>query len=56
MKAWVTVDENGRVTVTALGGKLEGGTEVELPDGYELERQQDWRLVDKALVCDPVQN
>ena len=53
-KMWVRVNEAGRVTDTVIGGKLDGGTEVELPDGYDLERQQDWRLVDGALVHDPV--
>lgn len=52
---WVRVDEAGRVTDTVIGGKLDGGTEVELPEGYDLERQQDWRLMDGALVYDPEQ-
>ena len=54
MKAWVLTDENGRVTATAISGKLDGGTEVELPEGYDLERQQDWRLAGGQWVNDPV--
>jgi len=53
MKAWVLTDENGRVTATAISGTLDGGTEADLPEGYDLERQQDWRLVDGTLVYDP---
>ena len=56
MKAWVLTDENGRVTATAISGTLDGGTEVDLPEGYDLERQQDWRLADRALVYDPVES
>ena len=53
MKAWVLTDENGCVTATAISGTLDSGTEVDLPEGYDLERQQDWRLADGALVYDP---
>lgn len=53
MKAWVLTDENGRVTATAISGTLDGGTEADLPEEYDLERQQDWRLVDGTLVYDP---
>ena len=47
-------DVNGRVIATAISGKLEGGTEVELPEGYDLERQQDWRLAGGQWINDPV--
>lgn len=51
---WIRVNDEGRVKDTAIGGKIEGGVRVEIPDGYDLERQQDWRLADGALVYDPV--
>ena len=50
---WIYVNAAGRVKDTVIGGKLDGGTEVEIPEGYDLERQQDWRLEDEALVYDP---
>lgn len=55
-KMWVRLNEAGRVKDTAIGGKLDDGTEVEIPDGFELERPQDWRLLDGVLVHDPVTN
>ncbi len=54
MKAWVLTDENGRVTAMAISGKLDAGTETDLPEGYDPERQQDWRLVSGQWVHDPV--
>lgn len=53
-KMWVRVNEAGRVTATVIGGKLDGGTEVEMPDGYDLERQQDWMLVNGILEYSPI--
>ncbi|HNX63171.1 MAG TPA: hypothetical protein PKN45_11070 [Candidatus Limiplasma sp.] len=50
---WVLVNDAGRVTDTVIGGKLDGGTDVEIPEGYNLERQQDWKLVDRVLIYDP---
>lgn len=52
-KMWIKVDEANRVNATAIGGKLDGGTEVETPEGYDMDRQQDWKLVDGVLIYDP---
>lgn len=56
MSIWVLTDHKGHVTATTIGGTLDDGTEVDLPEGYDLERQQDWRLADGALVYDPVES
>ena len=53
MRIWVLTDPTEHVTATTIGGTLDDGTEVDLPEGYDLERQQDWRLADGALVYDP---
>lgn len=51
---YVKVNEAGRVTDTVIGGKLDNGNKVRIPDGYDMERQQDWRLENGVLVYDPV--
>jgi len=51
---YVQVNEDGRVTDTVIGGKLDNGTEVEIPEGYDMERQQDWMLVNGILEYSPI--
>jgi hypothetical protein len=50
---WIRVNAEGRVTDTVIGGRLDDGIQLDIPDGYDPERQQDWRLADGALVYDP---
>lgn len=52
---WVTVGDDGRIQNSMTGnGSLEGGIQVAIPEGFDVERQFDWRLENGVLVYDPV--
>lgn len=50
---YVITDDQGRVRVSYTGHAPQGAVEVAPPEGWDAERQQDWRLIDGVLVHDP---
>ena len=53
MKYFVSANEDGRVSALSEG-ELADGMQMELPDGFDFENIADYRLIDGALVHDPV--
>ncbi|MEA5017060.1 MAG: hypothetical protein VB099_21135 [Candidatus Limiplasma sp.] len=54
---YVMTDTTGRIGATSATHHLgEGEVEHEFPPEFDFTRQQDWRLVDGALVHDPLPN
>lgn len=52
---FAAVDETGRITCTSDAGSVEDGdVEVEFPEGFDFAAQGEYRLVDGALVHDPL--
>ena len=51
---YIIVDDAARVRVTYASHAPAEAVEVAEPEGWEPERQHDWRLEDGALVHDPL--
>ena len=55
MKLWIATDETGRITAsTDVEEYAAGMTQFDLPDDFDFATQSDWRIVDGALVHDPL--
>ena len=50
---WIQTDTDGRIIASSPDTKIVGGREVDPPDGWDAEHQQDWRLVDGIPTHDP---
>ena len=55
MKYYTALTPDGRIGATSATCHLGGGeAEYEFPEDFDFSRQSDWRLVDGALVHDPL--
>ena len=55
MKYHTMLTQDGRVVVTsAAHSEGEGMIQIEFPENFDFTHQSDWRLVDGALVYDPL--
>ena len=51
---WFLTDDTGRVTATSDNTILTGGVWLEVPDGFTVERQGDYRIVGREFIVDPL--
>lgn len=55
MKYHTMLTQDGRVVVTSAAHlEGEGMIQIEFPEDFDFTHQSDWRLVDGALVYDPL--
>lgn len=53
---WIVIRDDNRIKESLNGnGFLERGLEIQTPDGFDTERQFDWKLIDGVLVYEPEQ-
>ncbi|MEA5016837.1 MAG: hypothetical protein VB099_20005 [Candidatus Limiplasma sp.] len=50
----IALDAEGRVIACSFDSPLKDAVEIEPPEGFDPERQNDWRMEEGALVYDPL--